>query len=225
MKLLSIETSTKKLSLAVSQDEKILKFRNTQLQRPLSSSIMPSINNILSAAGISLTQLDGFAIGLGPGSFTGLRVGLSTVKGLAFATSKPVVGISSLDILAMNIQGDSDQICTICDAKRKLVYACLYSKEGPVLKRKSDYVLANILDVLKPMKGMTTFIGDGVELFKEDIEKAKNITPTFVDGKLKYPQARYLTPLALQRFQKGKPDDIDRLIPLYLYPDDCQIKK
>ena len=138
MNLLAIDTSTKNLSLAVTKKGKVVKFRNVKLTRPLSSSIMPSIKKILNSAGITLSKLDGFAVGLGPGSFTGLRVGLSTIKGLAFATKKPVVGISSLDVLAMNIKEDCAQICTLCDAKRNLVYACLYEKKGATLKRKSD---------------------------------------------------------------------------------------
>ena len=191
MNLLAIDTSTKNLSLAVTKKGKVVKFRNEKLTRPLSSSIMPSIRKILDSAGITLSKLDGFAVGLGPGSFTGLRVGLSTIKGLAFATNKPVVGISSLDVLAMNIKEDHAQICTLCDAKRNLVYACLYEKKGSILKRKSDYVLESIDAILKKIKGEVIFIGDGVQLFRNDIQKVKSISPIFIDGKLPFPRAKY----------------------------------
>lgn len=225
MNLLSIDTSTKKLSLAISRDEKVLKFRNVQLDRPLSSSIMPSIKKILRDSQIPLARLDGFAVGLGPGSFTSLRVGLSTVKGLAFALRKPVVGIPSLDILAMNIQEDDARVCALCDARRDLVYACLYDKRGMALKRKSEYLLVNIQEVLKQIRGEVVFVGDGIELFKDDIKRAKGITPKFADKKHMFPEARSLASLAIKRFQKQKYDNIDKLIPLYLYPDHCQIKK
>lgn len=224
MNLLAIDTSTKNLSLAIARNEKILKYRNVKLRRPLSSSIMPSIKRILDETGITLTQLDGFAVGLGPGSFTSLRVGLSTIKGLAFATGKPVVGIASLDVLAMNVQEDNVQICTLCDAKRNLVYACLYEKKGLVLKQKSDYVLKNIQEVLKQVKGKTTFIGDGIKLFRKEIHKAEGFIPKFADNKLIFPQARCMIPLAYHRIQKSKWDNVDHLIPLYLYPDYCQVK-
>jgi len=225
MNLLAIDTSTKNLSLAVAKKGKVVKFRNTKLNRPLSSSIMPSIKRILDSAGISLGKIDGFAVGLGPGSFTGLRVGLSTIKGLAFVTNKPIIGVSSLDALAMNIEEDHAQICTLCDAKRNLVYACLYEKKGSLLKRKSDYVLESIDEVLVRIKGKTSFIGDGVKLFRDDINKVKSIGPVFVDEKLMLPQAKFLIPLVLEKFQKGRRDDIDKLTPLYLYPDHCQVKK
>lgn len=223
MNLLCIDTSTENLSLSISRDEKILKFRNAKLNRPLDLSIMPSIKKILDNAGMPMNRLDGFAVGLGPGSFTSLRVGLSTVKGLAYGTHKPVVGVPSLDILAMNARG-SAQICTLRDARRNLVYACLYKKEGSSLKRKSGYFLANIQDVLKQVKGEVTFIGDGLKLYKDDIKKVKGITPKFTDEKYIFPQARHLVPLVLKQLKEGKGDNIDKMIPLYLYPDHCQIK-
>lgn len=224
MNLLCVDTSTKNLSLAVSNDGKILKFRNRKLSRPLDLSIMPSIKKILDNAGMPVNGLDGFAVGLGPGSFTSLRVGLSTIKGLAFAVRKPVIGVSSLDILAMNVR-ENAQICTLCDARRNLVYACLYEKKGLILKRKSNYLLTNIHDVLKQVKGEVTFIGDGLKLYRDDIKRIKKITPKFTDEKYIFPQARCLVPLVFERFQNGKWDNIDKLVPLYLYPDHCQIRK
>lgn len=224
MNILAIDTSTKNLSLAVTKNGKVVRFRNVKLTRPLSSSIMPSIEKILDSSGITLSKLDGFAIGLGPGSFTGLRVGLSTIKGLAFATEKPVVGISSLDVLAMNIKEDHGQICTLCDAKRNLAYACLYEKKGLTLKRKSDYVLESIEQIVKKIKGEVIFIGDGVKLFRDHIQKVKGINPIFIDGESSLPRARYLAPLALEKFQKGQQDDIAQLVPLYLYPEHCQVR-
>ena len=225
MNILAIDTSTKDLSLAVAKKGKVVKFRNTKLKRPLSSSIIPSIKGILDSAGISLGNIDGFAVGLGPGSFTGLRVGLSTIKGLAFVTNKPIIGISSLDALALNIEEDHVQICTLCDAKRNLVYACLYEKKGSLLKRKSDYVLESIDKVLSRIKGKTSFIGDGVKLFRDDINKAKNISPVFIHEQCISPQARRLIPLALEKFRKGQKDDVGQLVPLYLYPAHCQVQK
>ena len=225
MNILAIDTSTRNLSLAVAQNGAVLKYRNRKLQRPLSSSIIPSIKEILNASGIDLKDIDGYAVGLGPGSFTSLRVGLSTIKGLAFSSNKPVVGISSLDVLAMNIPQNKATICVLCDAKRSLVYSCIFEKEGESLIKKSDYILVNIGDVLKKIKGEIVFIGDGIALYKDEIRKAKNITPTFIEGKNIFPQARKLVSLAEQHFQKKKFDDINKLVPLYLYPEHCQIRK
>lgn len=225
MKLLSIDTSTRNFSLAVSDGDKILNYRSVKLEKVLSSSIIPGIRSILDKSGISLKAINGFAVGLGPGSFTGLRVGLATIKGLAFATGKPVVGISSLDVLAMNVKREKAQICTLCDAKRNLVYACFYQREGNQIKRESPYLLTSIENVLKKIKERTLFIGDGVPLYREII--LKKVLAEFADERKCFPQARHLAGLALKRFQKSKlkGDNISKLVPLYLYPQDCQVRK
>jgi len=227
MKLLSIDTSTKNLSLAISDGEKILRYRNVMLNKSLSVSIVPSIKNILAKAGMGLADLEGYAVGLGPGAFTSLRVGLSTIKGLAFATNKPVVGVSSLDVLAMNVKEDG-QICVICDARRNMVYACFYEKKDGVLKRKSDYLLTDIVSVLQQIKTETIIIGDGIKVFDEEIQKSKKMKwITLVESNLKlwFPQAKSLAPLVWDRFQKRKFDKVEKLVPLYLYPEDCQVRR
>ena len=234
-KILSIETSTKHFSLAISNGPKILAYRNIKLRKVLSSAVIPAIQQILGRAGASLSFIDAFAIGLGPGSFTSLRVGLSTIKGLAFATGKPVIGIPSLDILAMNAPGEpKKQICVLCDARRNLGYAALYRNSKGRLKRTSKYLLTDIRDLLSMIKEDTFFIGDGIKLFKDqivDLSKTKSMQspegwrPCFADEKMWYPRAQNLSLLALERFRKQKFDNVTRLTPLYLYPADCQVKQ
>ena len=225
MKLLCLETSTKNFSLAVSDGEEILHSRNVKLKRVLSSSIIPAIDGILSKAKIRLRELDGFAIGLGPGSFTSLRVGLSTVKGLAFATQKPVVGVGSLDVMAMNAKDENGKpICVISDAKRGLVYAALYELKGGTIKRKGGYSLLPLEQLLAQIPGPTIFVGDGIKLFPDAIVR-KLPSAIFVDERKWLPQAKNILPLVLERFRKKKFDNIIRLVPIYLYPQDCQIQK
>jgi len=230
MKILAIETSTKNFSLAVADGNKILRSRNVVLKNVLSSSIIPSIKKILDASSLSLKQIDGFTIGLGPGSFTSLRVGLATVKAFGFATGKPVVGIPSLDVLAMNLVPERPGvICSLCDAKRNLVYACCYLSFGGKLRRKTPYLLTPIEDLLKNIDGEASFLGDAVDLYRDRIEdratKNHNFKPFFADAKKRFPLAKNLIPLAWERFEKKKADPVDKLVPLYLYPHDCQIRK
>jgi len=225
MNILAIDTSTKNLSLAVARDKKILRYKNQKLRRPLSSSIIPGISSILDASGISVSKLDGLAVGLGPGSFTSLRVGLATVKGLSFFIQNPVVGISSLDILAMNVDEEDVQICTLCDARRNLVYSCTYQRNKTGLNRLGEYILTDIQDVLKKLKGEVTFLGDGVLLYKNQILAQKNLRPRLLSEKNNQPQARHLIPLSLKQFQNGATQDIDQLTPLYLYPEHCQVRR
>lgn len=223
MNILAIETSTKQFSLAVCQDRKILAQKNIKLNKVLSDSIIPAIKKILNQAKVSLTQLDGLAIGLGPGSFTSLRVGVSTMKGLAWALKLPVAGIPSLDALAMSVQGnDLKSICVLMDARRNQVYASFYEKKGGQLKRKSEYFLTAMPNVLKKIQKETILIGDGIKVFKEQIERLNKglLRPE----KEWYPKARYVAQLAEVRFRKKDFDDPMALVPLYLYPQDCQVE-
>lgn len=229
MNILAVETSTRHYSLAVFSNGKIAAKRNLELKKLLSDSMIPAIDSTLKKAGITLAGLDGFAVGLGPGSFTSLRVGLSTVKALCFALNKPVVGIGSLDVLAMNaFKKEAADICVICDAKRNLVYAALYTQNGNGVKLQTKYLLCSIDEILKKIKKPTLFVGDGIKLFKEQVTShMKGIAggAQFLDEKDWYPRAEKLALLAVKRFEQKKFDNADTLIPLYLYPDDCQIDK
>lgn len=226
MKFLSIDTSTKNFSLAVSDGNKIVRSRNVKLKGVLSSVIIPAIRGVLYKAGIRLDQLDGFAVGLGPGSFTSLRVGLSTIKALGFVTQKPIIGIASLDILATNVMDNGvPNICVICDAKRGLAYMCLYKNQKSGIKRAGKYLLTDPDEVLKQIKEPTIFVGDGIKIFRDKIINKLHKKAVFSKEKQSFPQAKNLVPLAVKRFINGKFDNINTLVPLYLYPQDCQVRR
>jgi len=242
MYFLSFETSSKTFSLAVNKDEKVLRYRNLKTASVLEDSILPTMDKLLGSAGLKFSQIDGFAVALGPGSFTSLRVGLSTVKAFAMSTNKPVVGIPTLDIIAHSLPllchsresgnpfDQYDEICVINDARRGKVYACLYGAKG----RTSDYLLTTLDDLLDKVHGKTLFVGDALGAYRKDIEKAyhkhtgkKNSVCKclFADEKWWYPQSRVMAALAFERFQNKQYDDAASLVPLYLYPQDCQVTK
>ena len=231
MYFLSLETSTKIFSIAVNKDEKVLRYRNLKSALVLEDSILPTLDNILKSAGVKFSQIDGFAIALGPGSFTSLRVGLSTIKAFAMSTGKPVVGIPSMDIVAYGIKSPlahHDEICVINDARREKVYACLYGPQG----RKSDYLLTSLKDVLDKVHGRTLFVGDALGLYRKDIEEAYQKYASKKESTCKclfaeegwwYPKAKVMAALAYERFKNKQYDDAPNLVPLYLYPQDCQV--
>jgi len=227
MKLLGVDTSTKSFSLALGENGKIGSSRNITLKKVLSSSIIPGIERLLEKEGETPSGLDGFVIGLGPGSFTSLRVGLSTIKALAFVTKKPVVGISSLDAIAAQVKKDG-KVCVLTDARRSLVYASFYEKKGEAVQRKGPYLLATVEEVVKRIKNPVIFTGDGVKLFEDHIKKLCKMNKVdFSIEQEKYwlPQARSLIALSWERFKHQQYDDLAALVPLYLYPEDCQVQK
>lgn len=221
MKILAFDTSTRGLSLAVADDQKILRFRNQRTLKVLSASIMPSIQTILKFSGWTLKSLDGIIIGLGPGAFTSLRVGISTAKALSFANHIPAVGLSSLDLIVMNVKGDGT-ICVMNDARRGLVYACSYEKRGSQLKRLTDYVLEKPETVLKDLKAQTIVIGDAVPVYKVLLKNHTESLVLIEDTKLYFPDARHLVTLGLETLRHAKGE---QLSPIYLYPDNCQVQK
>lgn len=229
MYFLSLETSTKSFALALSKDAKVLRFENFPDAKLLEDTIIASIDKLISSSNMKLGDLDAFAIGLGPGSFTSLRVGLSTVKSLCMALKKPVVGICSLDVLMDAVSGfDGDEICVLSDARRGMVYSALYTKENGVTTLKGGYRLGLLSKVLDEVKGRTIFVGSGAELYKNDIKNAyeqsrSGCQAIFAGEAFVEPKSESLAKLAFKRLSQNDVDDAGLLQPIYLYADDCQV--
>ncbi len=231
MKILAMDTSTRRLSVAVTEGETLLGARYFRPRRDLALSLASDLERVLATAGLALKDIDVFVIGLGPGSFTGLRVGLSGVKALALATGKPVVGLSSLDAIAMNIRlACKDlQICVVTDARRNLVYSAVYDRTSAGLVRKGEYRLDSISTVLGSVSGQVIFTGDGLTLFRDEIlrESASGrFTPVFASERCWHPRAVSLAILGYACLRQGQVfPSAETLVPLYLYPEDCQVGK
>ena len=231
MKLLSFDTSSQKFSLAISDGDKFLATKTVINDRALSSRIFPALEALFKRADISIKKIDGIVVGLGPGSFTSLRVGVSTAKGLAYALGKPIIGVSSLDAIAMNVKkGSCDQICVFVDARRGMVYTAIYKCLEDGIGLVSEYMLVEPQKVLRLLKGDVTFIGDGIPLYQDIIEekgrlKSAKFSPIFLDEKKWLPLAKNLARVAQMRFENKDFDNIDTLVPLYLYPQDCQVRR
>ncbi len=232
MYLLSLETSTKNFSLSVSHDGKLLHHHQLMAMHVLEDSIIAAIEDILKASNISLAQVNAFAIGLGPGSFTSLRVGLATIKAFALVGRQRVVGVCSLDIIARSVVGKyCDEICVLIDARRGMVYSGIFDAQGNI---KGEYSLSTIEEVLKRVHGQTLFVGDGLVLNRDKIIDAYqkhataghgNCQALFVDQDYWFPQAQFLAAIAQERLCSDKTDDPTTLLPLYLYAQDCQVHK
>lgn len=231
MRLLAIDTSSKYLSLALAEDEKILCQLHRLLDRKHSTRLARFIEQLLKTSKVSLKKIDGFCVSKGPGSFTGLRIGITTIKGLAFVLGKPVVAVPTLDILVQNSKkikirerNSSLWVCPLVDAKQGKVYTGLYQVNKEKILRRSGYWLLPLKELIKKLKGKTIFLGDALRLYRREILRYKGIKPIFTEERLWYPKASAAIPLAIERFQKKDFDDVDNLAPLYLYPKECQIK-
>ena len=167
MKILAVESSAVAASCALSEDGRLLGefFLNVGLTH--SCTLMPMIESLLRYADVSVRDVDLFAAANGPGSFTGVRIGVSTVKGLAQPLSKPCVGVSTLLSMAYNMLGTDSLICCAMDARCRQVYTALFeSKDGKIVRLTEDDAVSldALCETLRSMHRKVVFVGDGAEL-------------------------------------------------------------
>ena len=224
MPLLAIETSTRQLGVAVLDGERLMSSYELLAEYPHAVELPDAVTRVLKAAHTTLEALEAIVVDIGPGSFTGLRIGLAFVKALAFATKKAVIGVPSLDVLAAGVPFSPHLVCPILDAKQKNVYAALYRLETGTPIKQHDYSLGSIDAVLSLIKEPTVFLGDGCALYRERIVQRVGDHAQFAAPELWLPRAATLARLGRERLAQGHRDDPSRLVPLYLYPLDCSVR-
>lgn len=214
MKLLAVDISTDYLSIAITDGAKVLARYHRPSHRNHSRLLVPAISNLVRKAGLKLKDIGGFCVSIGPGSFTGLRIGVVTVKGLAYALDKPIVTVPTLDVIARNAGAFKGIVCPVLDAKKKKVYACLYKSDGRIFKKMSKYMLIPADELLKMTAkyDKVLFLGDGVRLVGSE-ETVKRW----------HPRADVAVELAHENFKKKKFVSPERLEPMYIYSRECDI--
>lgn len=222
MKILAIDTSSKFLSIALGEKDTILVEETHLLERRHSSLLVVKIRELLEKSGVSIDDVSIFAAGLGPGSFTGLRIGVSAVKGFSIATGKTSLGAPSIDALALNANEEERLIVPIIDAKRQQLYSAVYQKKKNRLIRKTKYLLLKPEDLLKKINEPAVFLGDGIALYRDRIKRL-NKKAVFLDERFWYPKASCLIRLVLSKIDRHNKGDLSKLRPMYLYAKDCQV--
>lgn len=222
MKILGIDTTTKFLCIGLYVDGKSYEY-NLETGRNLSALLVPTIERVIAAAGLKIADIDYFACGLGPGSFTGIRIGLATIKGLSIVRNKPVVGISTLDILAENVLTDNTLIVPAIDARRGLIYCSSYKREPGLLKRKSEYLLLSLDEFIKKFSKNAVILGDAASLYSDKM-LARIKGAIILDKDYWFPRAHNIIELAKAQIKARQFSLALNVKPIYLYPQECQIK-
>jgi tRNA threonylcarbamoyl adenosine modification protein YeaZ len=221
LRILGIDTTTKFFCVGLYDNGRIYEY-NLETGIRLSSLITVTLKRLLDALDWKIKDIDYFACGLGPGSFTGTRVGIATIKGLTLSINRPVIGISTLDILAKNVLYTDNPIVPIIDAKRNLVYCSIFKYKSGLLKRLRPYMLLSEEDFFKNIQPDTIVLGDAVSLYKDRL--IKNIKGAqILDSDYWYPKAHSIINLTLERIKNKKIDSPFKIRPIYLYPKECQI--
>ena len=224
MKLLTIDTSTTTCSVALTIGERLVSESLINLGKTHASQLLRMADVALGEAGLCIKDLDGIGVSLGPGSFTGLRVGLATVKGLALAAEKPVYGFSSLAMLAMNLPWAAHPVCTMFDAKKKEVYAALYNCRDLPLPLIGDCVDSpdSFLDRLDDV---TIFVGEGAVAYRERIFARLGKKALFAPPFSHLPRASGGALLARCAFFRGEAIAPTELLPRYLRASEAELAK
>lgn len=210
--ILNIETSTKNCSVCVAKDGQIIGLKElVDLKYSHAEKLHPFISEVIREASITLDQIDAVAVSKGPGSYTGLRIGVSAAKGLAFAFNIPLISVSTLQSLAMSVKVDDAMVIPMLDARRMEVYSAIFNSDFEQIRA----IKAEIIDENSFReylgKGTVYLLGDGVQKCKETITHPNAV---FVDDK--FPSAKEMARLSYQKYCDKDLEDVAYFEPFYL---------
>jgi tRNA threonylcarbamoyladenosine biosynthesis protein TsaB len=223
MKILALESSALTASVAVCEDSVPIAAMTLQTGHTHSDTLLPMVEQLLAHAGWTVQDIDLFAVPVGPGSFTGIRIGVSLIKGLAFDSGKPCVGLSSLEGMAYNLVGFNGILCPVMDARRNQLYNALFRWNGKKLTRLTEDRLIPAKDLAIELEGYGETViltGEGSSILqKVSSESIHYIIPSPL---LATQNAVGVAQLALCEYQAGKCLSDGELLPVYLRPSQAE---
>jgi tRNA threonylcarbamoyladenosine biosynthesis protein TsaB len=225
MLVLAIETSTPQTTVAIGSEQGILASQLQSWAKGHSEVVVPTINHLFEQTEIRLEQLGGVAVGLGPGLFTGLRVGVSTARALAQVLGLPVVGIGSLDVLAFSVRYSRWRIGAVSDGKRGEVFFAFYRPVPGGVARETEYVVgtpSRLAAELEASREETLLVGSGALLYRRQLAEA-GTAMEFASPSTAFPLAVSLLELALPRFHREETSRPEEIRPLYVRKSDAEI--
>lgn len=220
MKILALDSSGLVASVALVEDDILVAEYTMNYKKTHSQTLLPMLDEIKKAVNLDLESIDAIAVAAGPGSFTGLRIGSATAKGLGLALQKPLIGVPTVEALAYNLYGtDRDTvICPMMDARRKQVYTGIYSFDTGfhVIKDQEAIAVKELAQLLNTMEGPVTFLGDGVPVYKEILEEELTVTHFYAPANMNRQRAASVGLLGMQYYKEGKAETAADHKPDYL---------
>lgn len=221
MKILAVECSATPASVAILENDKLIASAYTNVKLTHSQTLMPMIESTLSSSKTDINEIDGFAISSGPGSFTGIRIGISAVKGLAAVKKTPCVAVSTLFAMAQNYSDTDCIICAVMDARCNQLYNAIFDIKNGVITRlcedralMCDELIEEIKNISQSSDKCVIIVGDGADIFYNAAKDIKNI-------KKAHPIRQYQNAVgvgftSLDAFKKGETLSPNDLLPFYL---------
>lgn len=215
MLILSADTSTAYYSVALSRDDHVLAEVSVEGAKKHSERLLETVDWLLGETGCKLNEIDLLAVSQGPGSFTGLRIGVAAWKGLAAGAGLSLVGVSSLDAMARLVEVRDGCVCPLLDAKMQEVYGAVYRFEDGSREKVQPDTVCPVEDLLDGLPGKVLFLGEGAEVYRDRIE---DVLPeaAFASAACSFPRASAVAAEALHAVAGGAPCDPELVRPVYL---------
>lgn len=219
MKLLAIESSGLVASVAIVTEEVLLAEYTVNFKKTHSQTLLPMLNEIVKMVELELSQVDAIAVSAGPGSFTGLRIGSATAKGLGLALDKPVIAVPTVDSLAYNLFGTEGLVCPMMDAKRSQVYTGLYDLLGSRFQVVSSQIVVPVEEIIEKINQLgrnVIYLGDAVPVYRGILEEKTEVGYTFAPLHLSRQRAAAVGALGVLYYQKNMVQSAEEHQPVYL---------
>ena len=221
--ILAIENSSMCGSVAIVSDGLCICEYSLSTNITHSKRLLAGIDLIMNESAIDWPQIDAIAISIGPGSFTGIRIGLTTVKGLVMATQKKIIGVNTLEGLASQLSGETGLICPIIDARKKEVYTGFYRNKEWTIDPVSKIISISPEILAENIKEPVVFIGDGCGLYKEVLLNILGENARFASREIFYPRAASIGMLAIKKYKMNDFLNPISASPLYIRKSDAEI--
>lgn len=229
MLILALDSSTSVGAVSLYEEEQLIAEYNLNLDLTHSQRLMPQIVNLMEDARLEVADLEGIVVGIGPGSFTGIRIGIATAKSLAQSLDIPIVGVSVLEVLANNQAYNKEYICPLIDARRERVYTAVYQGEDDFgLKRKlfSEQMMEVkdlIEELQKEFTGKIVFVGEGAKTYKGMLKEELKERAQFLAATHNLVRGGVLAKIGSVKFKQGKADELLEVTPNYLKRSQAEI--
>ena len=219
MKILAFDSSGLVASVAILTEDQMIAEYTVNYKKTHSQTLLPMLDEVAKMTELDLAEIDAIAVAAGPGSFTGLRIGSATAKGLGLALGKPLVAVPTLEGLACNLFGCEDVICPMMDARRKQVYTGLYTFRHGKMEILKDQTACPVEEILAAADGLgqkVVFLGEGVPVYRSIIEEKMQSPFTFAPAHMNRQRAGAVGMRAFDYIREGKTQTAAEHAPVYL---------
>ena len=218
MKILAVDTSATAASVAIAEENKLIGEFSINTALTHSQTLMPMVDELLNNTGLSVNDIDAVAVNAGPGSFTGVRIGVAAVKGIAFPKNLPCVSVSTLESMAYNMLGNDCIVCSVMDARCSQVYNALFRVKGCTVTRMTDDRALSLTDLKNELRNINekvVLVGDGAVLCSKFLgEELENIMLAPFNNRIQ--TASSVAYAAFEKINNGETVKADELMPVYL---------